>query len=442
MISVSPLFAVQAEQLILEGHPSEAIELCLDGLEYYTDYPTAYIVAARAYLVLDDETKALHILDRALSLFPLHKPLRHFYEDLISPFKGKEEEFDTTDFDSKISDLDFDFGVPESENNVSSQIETYSEVSPEISGLHNFIQEQNEPVELEIDSLTLQNEDSLELQNEVSEPSNEDIELELSVRETEPILSTFNLPTLEPKTVTTESEPITLETNPDISEHNTEDIKPVDSEPAITGTDKDTETKTNEVSNSESENKVSIPDETNQTPVNLKRFSPLRIIETVKAPPYFIGSIKSSSINMISGLEFAPLRVENGQANNSSLETLSEPPSFPKFLRKSKVQSTQAKPEETNQADAELLQKRRTPLEELAARLEKVRIPVTHQENVKSSTPSQIDPTMVTETMAMIYEKQGAYSEAIKAYQILARRTPEKLNFYEQKIREVMKLIT
>lgn len=432
MISVSPLFAVQAEQLILEGHPSEAIELCLGGLEYYTDYPTAYIVAARAYLVLDDQTKALTILDRALSLFPLHKPLRHFYEELISPFKKTKEEFDTVDFDSAIKELDFDFGVPESENTVSAQETANSEENPEVSGLHNFIQEQNEPIEMDIESL--------ELKNEVSEHITED-NTELSVIEAEPIIIKVDHPYSEPETENTEYESISEEENSDISEHNHKDNIEVETAPTDSNTDAIAEELTDERANTISDTKPSQPEDTSETPTNQKRFSPLRIIETVKAPPYFIGSIKSTSINMISGLEFAPLRVENGHSNDTSPETLSEPPSFPKFLRKSTAVSSHPKPVETKQEEEEPSLKKRTPLEELAARLEKVRIPVTHQENVKSSTPSQIDPTMVTETMAMIYEKQGAYSEAIKAYQILARRTPEKLDFYEQKIREVMKLI-
>jgi len=43
----------------------------------------------------------------------------------------------------------------------------------------------------------------------------------------------------------------------------------------------------------------------------------------------------------------------------------------------------------------------------------------------------------VTETMANIYEQQGAFAQAIKAYQVLARNNPEKLEYFESKIAQL-----
>jgi cytochrome c-type biogenesis protein CcmH/NrfG len=40
-------------------------------------------------------------------------------------------------------------------------------------------------------------------------------------------------------------------------------------------------------------------------------------------------------------------------------------------------------------------------------------------------------PSIVTETMANIYVQQGAFSQAIKAYQVLARNQPERLDHFE-----------
>jgi hypothetical protein len=68
-------------------------------------------------------------------------------------------------------------------------------------------------------------------------------------------------------------------------------------------------------------------------------------------------------------------------------------------------------------------------LEELAQRIEKARIPVVEEEKTVS-TPSFM-PSVVTETMANIYVQQGAYSQAIKAYQVLARNHPERLDHFE-----------
>jgi tetratricopeptide (TPR) repeat protein len=68
-------------------------------------------------------------------------------------------------------------------------------------------------------------------------------------------------------------------------------------------------------------------------------------------------------------------------------------------------------------------------LEELAQRLEKARIPAIEEEKTISS-PSFM-PSIVTETMANIYVQQGAFSQAIKAYQVLARNHPERLDHFE-----------
>ena len=68
-------------------------------------------------------------------------------------------------------------------------------------------------------------------------------------------------------------------------------------------------------------------------------------------------------------------------------------------------------------------------LEELAQRLEKARIPAIEEERTISK-PSFM-PSIVTETMANIYIQQGAFSQAIKAYQVLARNQPERLEHFE-----------
>ncbi|MGA1434441.1 MAG: hypothetical protein ACO34C_02980, partial [Candidatus Kapaibacteriota bacterium] len=73
--------------------------------------------------------------------------------------------------------------------------------------------------------------------------------------------------------------------------------------------------------------------------------------------------------------------------------------------------------------------------EELAKRLEHAKIPVIDEERTIAS-PSFM-PSIVTETMADIYEQQGAYAQAIKAYQVLARNNPDKLEYFESKISQL-----
>ncbi len=76
MNDISPLFAVEAEQLLLAGFTREAIDLCRKGLEQYPDYPTALAVLARAYEAAGDAGKAGEALRAAVELSPAQRNIR------------------------------------------------------------------------------------------------------------------------------------------------------------------------------------------------------------------------------------------------------------------------------------------------------------------------------------------------------------------------------
>ena len=46
---------------------------------------------------------------------------------------------------------------------------------------------------------------------------------------------------------------------------------------------------------------------------------------------------------------------------------------------------------------------------------------------------------LMTKTLAQLYVEQKLYTKAIKAYQILQEKHPEKTNEFEQKIEEIKK---
>jgi hypothetical protein len=70
MEDISPLFAIEAEELLNEGKPEEAIELCYNGLAVYPDYPSAFIILASALQSLGETTRAIEEIEKALILFP------------------------------------------------------------------------------------------------------------------------------------------------------------------------------------------------------------------------------------------------------------------------------------------------------------------------------------------------------------------------------------
>lgn len=150
---------------------------------------------------------------------------------------------------------------------------------------------------------------------------------------------------------------------------------------------------------------------------------PLRLVEgfgdaTVR--------LRSTVIRLIPGLEFAPLRSALVPAM-WGWAPLPPPPPFPEHLE----QLEQAAAVQTAAASAQEL----SPLEELAQRLERARILPPEEEEVAEAQPEEPEekpPLVATETLARIYEQQGAYEQALRVYDELARRYPEKRSLYEQ----------
>ncbi|HWB62193.1 MAG TPA: hypothetical protein VG603_01695 [Chitinophagales bacterium] len=54
---------------------------------------------------------------------------------------------------------------------------------------------------------------------------------------------------------------------------------------------------------------------------------------------------------------------------------------------------------------------------------------------------AELDPALVTETMARVYEMQKKYSRAIKAYQLLALKFPEKNDFFAARINYLKNIV-
>ncbi|MFM8473813.1 MAG: hypothetical protein ACKOBV_09890 [Candidatus Kapaibacterium sp.] len=156
-------------------------------------------------------------------------------------------------------------------------------------------------------------------------------------------------------------------------------------------------------------------------------------------------AIRSSAMRLIPGLEFTPLRVQSSPKAYRSVSQLPDMPPFPvirgssmnvsPMLTVAPAQKSSRKPSKQERT-ARTNDVPRTHLEELAQRLEKVRTPVTEEPDgiTTRGAAEGVEPTMVTETMAKIYEQQGFTEQAIKAYRQLARVKPEKRDEFERRI--------
>lgn len=332
---ITPVFALDAEDLFETGQYFDAIALCKQGLELYPEYASGYVVLYRALIALEREAEALNALNSGLEALPANRILLR----LLNEHSAK---YDTTKVDEPIefpAIVSFDEPVSsESEELQASDSDTPQEISTE--GI------EPKTVIIGIDKDI--------------KPDNEEI--------ADILLTTDNI-----------SEVISADTQ----EENTADV--ISSE------------------------RLSYP--------------ALRIIESASQGEKVL--IRASSLGLIPGLQFTPMSLRKPARRFSS--ELPELPPFREFAQPMIV-------------EAELVEtdiKTKTPLEELAARLEKARVAI-----VQDETPTVQDNTVeivstATETVAKIYESQGAYSQAVKVYKQLAQAKPELKEKYEALIERI-----
>ncbi len=210
----------------------------------------------------------------------------------------------------------------------------------------------------------------------------------------------------------------------------------------------------------------------------------LRLISRVHTETEPQSSLRSNNIRLIPGLEFTSLRVEAG-GNRAYQRTSQILPDFPDapdggfslfvqdfdrtttsevshspFVTRTVTPIGQVVPAEDVSAEESLVasglddDEITVELDDLARRLATVQMPSIqelmqrHGGNLDDqpdlTAPANQDiphlsPALASETMAAIFEEQGAYMEALRAYQALreAAQTSEKREYFERKIADV-----
>lgn len=90
-MSVNATFAVQAQEFLEQGHPAEAIALCRQGLNEYPDYVTAYLVLARAFIAVGDYASAEQALERGAKQSPRSTTTRTLRKEVQYALRLKEQ---------------------------------------------------------------------------------------------------------------------------------------------------------------------------------------------------------------------------------------------------------------------------------------------------------------------------------------------------------------
>lgn len=423
----SPSFAVEAARLLADGRQADAVRLCADGIRYYPDYLGGYIVLSDAYAALGYDGDARLILDEAHRRFPWNRTVVLRLDELAT---APEDSGSTT-------------AEPDSD-----AVQTM--IAPAIDLVHEHsIVEETGSVSTALD-----------------EPTTIDIAPEVVTDQDRAVENLDEAVLVVPpdRTVTDDipSEVITVDSIPD--EHPGIDIEgPAeersDAEP-IAAIDADDGDVPSQQVRDEATREPSVIDTpssasstatihelravhhqvSERTAVRREVPSVLRIIDTAPTSDD-ARIIRSSAVRLIPGLEYTTLRFEGMKARGRrAIQPLSEPPSFRDFHSPMRPFARPRLHQNVENAPARPAVKKPLSLEELASRLEKVRMPRPGESTQPPVGPVHTPgtgPALVTETIARIYEQQGALDKALEAYRALQRQKPDKHDYFERLIADV-----
>ena len=390
----SRFFPVEAEELLRAGEVVGATELCKQGLVYFPENISGYVVLAQAYLMLDQPVRALNVLENGY---------RRTKAEGLRALCGEIIQGNTSEEEVKSED---ELEVEESRDEV-------------------------EKREFEADEMPIEAE-AIQTQPELSVA---DSDLADTVGEKE-FLDARASDELRGETVPKEVVPSADSDESAIKDDGVADLEPDDAS-----------TEEEELSQVEESGEVP-PSEDGETGVGSSKESIGLSIHSGTN----ISRLRSSNLRLIPGLEFAPLRRDESKLKIAPLVNppveLDLPTPEQEEVNKTSIAdaevASETNAEELNKGISESIEvgadnseEEMTQLEELARRLETAHIPIVEgKEETETQSPA-FEPSIISDTFADILAQQGAYEEAIKAYQVLAKAKPEQRRYYEHKIAEL-----
>ena len=425
-MSDSCLFAVEAEQLLFAGMYDDAIEVCLEGIRKFPDYSSAYIILYKSYKEKGDYTKAYLTLNRAFANFPYNRIIHKEKELFGLEIKENNFTIDLSIDDSFLNPI---------------EINTIEEFGSQVEPSTEIIDTQNLEDDLNIKD---KNTEEIDIDSELEQSENTEVAIDqdasdliiqeiLPDEETPQLLDNFKLQDSnfqlgdtskeETKDVIQNASNLNddqenLDHVSDLENDFVNDIEIIDINPSdytdegfisINEIEKEDEID-NLIINNDVENKfeelIHQPELENISHnINSKRLSLIKGLESKDI--YKNHNIKLPFKIKIYQPEFSPFVIVIKDNNN---------------LKKDKKSSF----EETQKQ-----------LISLAEKLINSKIPKIDEEYYEEVAEVNNDNNVeiVSETIAQIYENQGAYPEAIKSYLALSEINPDKQHYYIEKIK-------
>ncbi len=156
------------------------------------------------------------------------------------------------------------------------------------------------------------------------------------------------------------------------------------------------------------------------------------------------GEIRASDVNLIPGLNLSPIGMTHFTGGpEDHIEKLPVPPAFPeipagededyqKELENQKAVFSDII-SDGDEIEGAVVSPVKHNLSDIARQLNDLSAP---EDNLDADIGNE-ERSFVTETIAGIYEAQGAYEAALEAYSELAGKFPDKEEYYNKKIKEI-----
>ena len=405
----SPLFALQAEELLLMGDYKTAETMCREGLHHYPDYVAAQSLLALS-LIKQNKTDEAHSLAETLnarskkaaeairanlnndSILQLYVDKEEIstnemhdtdsWDEFEEILVDTQKQSDIKNTDSEVSELSDD-----SIDNLTLETEeTPDEVADE-EDIHENIEtveeiEIDEEITYSADPVGFESEDIYEPEQEDEVINNDEVADEVDIPES--IETVEEIETKEE--ITYSADPVGFES---------EDIYEPEQEDEV-------------INNDEVADEVDIPETDN-------------IKEDVDIIDEY---------SLISSL----YEVESDKVPSADQNDIGIVPGFETILQDDLLSVLEADIFDDSKSITD-------ELSELAKKLENSSIPIEHNEEDDEPEENEYRSEVISETLAKIYEMQGAYNDAITAYRKLAEIEPSRKEVYEEKIENILSKI-
>lgn len=399
MEQISPLFAIQAEKALKTNNPQLAIEICKRGIQFFPDYQIGYVLLAEAYEMLGDTNQRDQILEKIHQQFPKAITTKIIEEKIKAEGSLLQNSEET---------VEIELENVETKNNEDVD-DTAVEENEEATIITN-----KEKYDKDVDWNALANElsvsgETFQLQEEVSE---ELVNIDELIDEAQSVIQNIEetIEDLEDEIANAEEEYIEELIEADISDEIYEEVI------------QDYAEMESEIADLQDFANL------NENPESIVEFSEeLLEIEHENIPfetsdesllNIDISIFDVNDINLIPGINYLPF-----QFNYDEIITISKNISLDNYLKNSEdTPQVVSESEMVNKIEDNNIE----PLQENE---------ITQDNNLELEEDDNLpDDFIPTETLALIYEKQGKYMNAIDIYQKLMEIHPEKMEHYLNKI--------